>query len=91
MHRLQNEYGAEARLEPTPFSQIRWFDPGTPREALQSEYLGSGVQLAEDSEGELVILFPDRWSLEYFATKHPKLVLRTVSAGAEPSHRDDGE
>ena len=89
VHRLQNEYGADARLEPTPFSQIRWFDPGTPRETLLAEYLGSGVQLAEDSEGELVILFPDKWSMEYFISKHPKLTLRTVSAGAEPSHRDE--
>ncbi len=89
VHRLQNEYGAEARLEPAPFSQIRWFDPGTPREILMAEYLGSGVQLAEDVEGELVILFPDKWSMEYFAGKHPKLNLRTVSAGAEPSHRDE--
>jgi peptide subunit release factor RF-3 len=71
--------------------QIRWFDPGIPRDALLAEYLGSGVQLAEDVEGELVILFPDKWSMEYFAGKHPKLNLRTVSAGAEPSHRDGDE
>ena len=90
VHRLQNEYGAEARLEPAPFTQIRWFDPGIEREPLLAEYLGSGVQLAEDVEGELVILFPDRWSMDYFVSKHPKITLRTVSAGAEPSH-DNGD
>ncbi|MCO6400512.1 MAG: peptide chain release factor 3 [Verrucomicrobia bacterium] len=80
VHRLQNEYGADTRLEPAPYTQIRWFSPDIDRAALQNEYLGSGVALAEDIEGELVILFPEKWSLDYFIQKHPKLTLHTVSS-----------
>jgi peptide chain release factor 3 len=86
VYRLKNEYGADARLEPAPFTQIRWFAAGTTPEALAAEYLGSGVALARDIEEELVILFPDKWSLEYFAQKHPKLDLHAVSPGAAPAH-----
>lgn len=86
VHRLQNEYGADTRLEPASYTQIRWFDPSLDRAALESEYLGSGVALAEDVEGELVILFPEKWSLEYFSQKHPKLTLHPVSPSARPLH-----
>ncbi len=84
VHRLQNEYGADTRLEPAPYTQIRWFAPDIDRVALQDEYLGSGVALAEDIEGELVILFPEKWSLDYFIQKHPKLTLHTVSSTNAP-------
>lgn len=86
VYRLHNEYGADTRLEPAPYTQIRWFDLGVDRAAIQAEYLGSGVALAEDIEGELVILFPDKWSLDYFIQKHPKLVLHPVSPTANPLH-----
>lgn len=86
VYRLQNEYGAEARLEPAPYTQIRWFAPDIDRAAVQLEYLGSGVSLAEDIEGQLVILFPDKWSLDYFAQKHPRWPLFTVSPSAAPVH-----
>ena len=86
VHRLQNEYGADTRLEPASYTQIRWFDLNVDRAALQDEYLGSGVALAEDIEGELVILFPEKWSMDYFIQKHPKLTLHTVSPTANPLH-----
>ena len=50
----------------------------------------SGVALAEDIENELVILFPDKWSLEYFVQKHPKWQLFTVSPSANPVHTAPG-
>ena len=86
VYRLQNEYGADTRLEPAPYTQIRWFDLGVDRAALEAEYLGSGVALAEDIEGELVILFPEKWSLDYFIQKHPKLGLHPVSPTSNPVH-----
>jgi peptide chain release factor 3 len=85
-YRLQNEYGAETRLEPAPYTQIRWFDLDVDRAAVQQEYLGSGVALAEDIEGELVILFPEKWSMDYFAQKHPQWRLHPVSPTARPVH-----
>ena len=79
VYRMQNEYGAELRLEPAAFKEIRWFAPETTRDQLKDAYLGTGVQLAEDVRGQLVILFPDKWNLDYFMQKHPKLVLHNVS------------
>ncbi|MCZ7592777.1 MAG: peptide chain release factor 3 [Kiritimatiellae bacterium] len=79
VYRMQTEYGADTRLEPAPYKEVRWFDPSVDRAALQDEYLGSGVALAEDIEGDLVILFPEKWSLDYFIQKHPKLTLHTTS------------
>lgn len=88
LYRLQNEYGAEVRLEPAPYKEIRWFGPGTNRAAMQDAYLGAGVHLADDVRGQLVILFPDKWNVDYFMGKNPKLELHHVSphnvnAGAE--------
>ncbi len=86
VYRLQNEYGADARLEPAAFNQIRWFATGTKKESVQDLFLGAGVKLAEDVEGELVILFPNPWSLDYFREKNPSLKLFTVSPTANPVH-----
>jgi len=79
MYRLQNEYLADPRLEPAPFTQIRWFAPGIKKEQFDNEYIGSGVKLALDVRGQLVILFPTEWGADYFAQKHPSLVLHRVS------------
>jgi len=91
VYRLQAEYGAESRLEPAPYTQVRWFDIGTKAEQFKDDYLGAGVQLALDVEDELVILFPDVWTMNYFVEKHPKVNLHTVSPTANPVHHpDDG-
>jgi len=79
MYRLQNEYGADPRLEPAPFTQIRWFAPGINKEQFDNEYIGNGVKLALDLRGQLVILFPNEWAVNYFAEKHPSLELHRIS------------
>lgn len=86
MYRLENEYGADARLEPAPFQQIRWFDPDFDRTPLLNQFLGDGVRLAEDVRGQLVILFPDTWKLDYFARNHDKIALYKISP--HDAHRD---
>jgi peptide chain release factor 3 len=82
MYRLRTEYGAEPRLDAAPFTQIRWFAPGTRREQIGNDYLGNGVRLAEDMRGQIVILFPEKWSVDYFVKKHADLPLHTVSPHA---------
>ena len=77
--RLETEYGANPRMEPAPFTQIRWFAPGIMKEDLIKLYLGSGVRLATDIRGQFVILFPDKWSVDYFVKEHPGFELHTVS------------
>ena len=42
-------------------------------------YLGIGVKLAHDLDGNLVILFPTQWALDYFMEKNPKTRLHAVS------------
>ena len=79
LYRLQTEYGAEPRLETAPFNQIRWFDPDTKLEQFTDDFLGSGVKLALDVRGQLVILFPTPWAVDYFQEKHPRLTLHKVS------------
>jgi peptide chain release factor 3 len=86
VYRLKNEYGAEARLELAPLTQIRWFATDVTKDDVRDLYLGTGVKLAEDIEGEMVILFPDKWNLDYFREKNPKLELFTVSPTAHPVH-----
>jgi peptide chain release factor 3 len=82
VYRLRNEYGAEPRLEPAPFTQIRWFAPGTRPEHLDNVFIGTGVKLALDVRGQLVILFPNKFSLDYFINKHAALELHPVSPHA---------
>jgi len=79
VYRLKNEYGAEPRLEPAPWTNIRWFAPGITKEKLEGVFLGTGVKLAIDIRGQLVILFPNKWSAEYFAKEHPDMELHNVS------------
>lgn len=87
LYRLENEYGADARLEPAPFTHIRWFDPEVDRTPLLGQFLGDGVRLAEDVRGQLVILFPDPWKLDYFARNHDGLALHKISPhDAHPDH-----
>jgi len=82
MYRLQAEYGADPRLEPAPFVLVRWFDSDVQQEKVTSLFLGSGVKLAQDIRGQLVILFPTTWSLDYFAKEHPEFKLHLVSPHA---------
>ena len=81
-YRLTTEYNAEPRMEPAPFSQIRWFNPSLKREQIEGIYLGTGVRLATDVRGQFVILFPDKWSVDYFIKEHPALELHNVSPHA---------
>ncbi len=79
VYRLKSEYGAEPRLEPANFTQIRWLAPTVTKEQVTVGYLGDGVKLATDVRGQLVILFPDKWSVSYFTKEHPKFELFQVS------------
>ncbi len=84
LYRLQNEYGADPRIDPAPFTLVRWFDAGVRRAQYEEAYLGIGVKLAEDLLGNLVILFPTTWALDYFLEKNPGARLHSVSPQARP-------
>jgi peptide chain release factor 3 len=76
-YRLQTEYGAESRLEPSPWKILRWVvaDEGAPIDGSQ---LPTGARLASDASGKAVVLFPDQWSCDFFAERNPKIRLSAL-------------
>jgi peptide chain release factor 3 len=78
-HRLETEYAAEVRLEPSPFTQIRWLPQGTDPDAFKGAYMGSNIRMAIDLDNNPVLLFPDQWSVDYFAEKNPDYKLLKYS------------
>ena len=71
--RLETEYGASTRLEPAPWSILRWIDPSC--ESVSPDQLPSGARLALDSRDRPVVLFSAEWELRFFLEKNPKVVL----------------
>ncbi len=78
-YRMKSEYGAESKLEPAPFTQIRWFAKEVKRDQFKDDFMGTGVRLAEDLQDRLVILFPNTWSMQHFVEKHPECPLSLVA------------
>ncbi len=76
LHRLETEYGAEARLEESPFTEVRWLPDDYDPASFANSYMGSNVRLALDFSGKPVLLFPDKWAVDYFAEKNPDIPLR---------------
>ena len=78
---LAVELGGGIRDEETV---LRYLDAGVRRAQYEEAYLGIGVKLAEDLLGNLVILFPTTWALDYFLEKNPGARLHSVSPQARP-------
>jgi peptide chain release factor 3 len=77
-YRLENEYGAVVRMEPSTSTVIRWVDPEGPE--VSEEMLPPGGKLMLDTSGRKVLLFDTEWVLKFFCDKHPKVVLRKLPA-----------
>jgi peptide chain release factor 3 len=73
-YRLQTEYGAESRLEPGPWKLLRWVASGKVDEAD----LPSGARLAADVAGQMVILFTEEWTCNFFSEHHRDVMLSTL-------------
>ncbi len=79
--RLQAEYGAESRLDPAPWSLMKWLAPADPAQKLPdtSRFLTpSGVAYGTDKLGQPVGLFPNEWTLRYFAEKNSDVKLHDL-------------
>ena len=75
-YRLQSEYGAESRLEQAAWSVIRWIQPGaTIPEPFDDTKLPTGARAAKDASGNLVLLFPNTWTCNYFIERNPEIPL----------------
>jgi peptide chain release factor 3 len=74
-YRLQAEYNAETRLESAPWEILRWVSPDVTEETLSAIRLPSNVEQAVDAYGQSVLLFPNEWTMNYFAKQNPTIVL----------------
>ena len=77
-YRLQAEYGAESRLEATPWTILRWVEPHPSLKNPGSLIVASGVSFGTDRFDQPVVLFPNDWTMGYFQEKNPDLRLREL-------------
>ena len=82
-YRLQNEYGAESRLEQTSWKICRWISPEITKEIQAGIILPAGAAWASDSEEREVILFISEWSLNYFKEKNSNTDLSDIPFESE--------
>jgi peptide chain release factor 3 len=82
-YRLNTEYNAESRLEPTPWRVLRWVqtENGSP---IDEAHLPTGAKLALDAVGKPVILFTDEWSCNFYSERNPKVWLSALPIEKEP-------
>jgi peptide chain release factor 3 len=85
LFRLETEYGAQARLEPAPWTALRWVGPDADPRQLETVILPGGARLARDVHGQRVILFPNEWTVGYFVSNHPEIPLADTPHGFEAS------
>ncbi len=65
-YRLEAEYGAPSRLEPAPWTVIRWLPEGVTEDQLDGLSLPTGSRVAYDSANLPVVLFDSEWAANYF-------------------------
>lgn len=76
-YRLESEYGAPSRLEPTPWTQARWVEIPEVENPHQAELeVPTGATWATDQRGRCVMLFPDDWHIRYFSQRNSKVILK---------------
>ena len=79
--RLQAEYGAESRLDPAPWSLMKWLAPTDPTQKLPDTarlLVPSGVAFGTDKLDQTVGLFPNEWTMRYFVEKNPDVRLHDL-------------
>ncbi len=76
-YRLQSEYGAESRLEPAPWTILRWALPEEDA-VIDASELPTGARLAFDAAGHPVLLFGEGWSCDFYAQRHPRIRLSAL-------------
>jgi peptide chain release factor 3 len=84
-YRLENEYGAPSRMEQTEWKFLRWLSPEISEERIKALLIPSGASLAEDSHGQLAVLFPGDWALNYFLDKNEGVELNELPRNSERS------
>ena len=78
--RLENEYGAASRLEPAPWTVVRWLPTDIKEADLDALSLPTGARLAYDMGRNPVVLFPNEWSANYFSETNRNCPLSALPA-----------
>jgi peptide chain release factor 3 len=73
--RLESEYGAASRLEPAPWTVVRWLPAGTKEDELDALSLPTGSRLAYDMAKNPVVLFNNEWAADYFPKTNARVSL----------------
>jgi peptide chain release factor 3 len=84
-YRLESEYGAASRLEPAPWTVVRWLAANTKEEELARLQLPTGSRIAFDSDQIPVILFPTEWAMNYFVQTNPEVALSSLPQADAPA------
>ena len=79
--RMQNEYGAQSRLEQAPWKVLRWAASHN-RDSIDDSTLPTGARLCFDAAGKPAILFPDEWSCNFFEQRNPRIRLSLLPIDA---------
>ncbi|MEX2380899.1 MAG: peptide chain release factor 3 [Opitutales bacterium] len=74
-YRLKSEYGADSKLESTPWKLVKWLSPDFSFDSLADISLPSGMEPGEDAYGNPVFFFSSEWILQYFKDKNPTIHL----------------
>ncbi len=81
--RMKSEYGVDLTMDSQPFHFVRWISEG-PTSGLS---LTSTTRYAKDSEGQIVLLFENEWSIRWALENNEGLVLKeTASRNHEAVH-----
>ena len=76
--RLKSEYNAESRLEPAPWTLLKWLEPHPSLKNPSSLVVAQGVSFGTDKFDNPIALFPNDWTMRYFTEKNPELKLHDL-------------
>ena len=79
--RLESEYNAASRLDPSPWTIMKWVAPAAADAKLPDLtrlIVASGVAFGSDKLDQPVALFPNEWTMRYFLEKNPEIKLHDL-------------
>ena len=76
-YRLKNEYNVEIALESLPFQYIRGIE--NKELDVKTLNLSSGTKVVQDFKGNQLLLFVDRWNIDWAVERNKDLVLAEFS------------
>lgn len=78
-YRLESEYGAQSRVETSPWETARWIASESP--AVSDMRIPHNTSLATDNTGRHVLLFKGDWHVRYFQENNKGVELVEAPAG----------